>query len=114
MVGTRTLYNYIRDGLFYGLGEEALPRGKRRKGHAVRRRRVALNNPTGTGIRERTAVINEWLEDGHWEMDTVAVLSRPSDPMPASFQLAIFTAIQELNAVVHLENLLLPIGRSRS
>ena len=27
VVCTKTLYNYIRDGLFYGLGEEALPRG---------------------------------------------------------------------------------------
>ena len=71
VVCTKTLYNYIRDGLFYGLGEEALPRGKRRKGHAISHRRVALNNPTGTSIEERTAVINERLEEGHWEMDTV-------------------------------------------
>ena len=65
VVCTKTLYNYIRDGLFYGLGEEALPRGKRRKGHAISHRRVALNNPTGTSIEERTAVINERLEEGH-------------------------------------------------
>lgn len=71
VVCTKTLYNYIRDGLFYGLGEEALPRGKRRKGHAVRHRRVALNNTTGTSIEERTKEINERLEEGHWEMDTV-------------------------------------------
>ena len=71
VVCTKTLYNYIRDGLFYGLGEEALPRGERRKGHAVRHRRVALNNTTGTSIEERTAEINERQEEGHWEMDTV-------------------------------------------
>ena len=41
------------------------------KGHAISHRRVALNNPTGTSIEERTAVINERLEEGHWEMDTV-------------------------------------------
>ena len=71
VVCTKTLYNYLRDGLFYGLGEEALPRGKRRKGHAVRHRRVALNNTTGTSIEERTAEINERLEERHWEMDTM-------------------------------------------
>lgn len=71
VVCTKTLYNYIHDGLFYGLGEESLPRGKRKTGHAVRHRRVALNNTTGTSIEERTAEINERLEEGHWEMDTV-------------------------------------------
>ena len=71
VVCTKTLYNYIRSELFYGLGEEALPRGKRRSGHTVRHRRVALNNPTGTSIEERTAEINERQEEGHWEMDTV-------------------------------------------
>ena len=71
VVCTKTLYNYIRDGLFYGLGEEMLPRGKHRSGHTVRHRRVALNNPTGTSIEERTAEINEKQEEGHWEMDTV-------------------------------------------
>ena len=71
VVCTKTLYNYIRDGLFYGLGEEVLPRGKRKNRHAVRHRRVALNNPTGTSIEERTAEINERREEGHWEMDTV-------------------------------------------
>ena len=71
VVCTKTLYNYIRDGLFYGLGEEELPRGKRKNRHAVRHRRVAFNNPSGTSIEERTAEINERREEGHWEMDTV-------------------------------------------
>lgn len=71
VVCTKTLYNYIRDGLFYGLGEESLPRGKRKSRHAVHHRRVALNNTTGTSIEERTAEINERQEEGHWEMDTV-------------------------------------------
>ena len=71
VVCTKTLYNYIRSELFYGLGEEALPRRKRKSGRAVHHRHVALNNTTGTSIEERTAIINERKEEGHWEMDTV-------------------------------------------
>ena len=71
-VCTRTLYSYIWNGLFYGLGSEALPRkGKRRAGNRVQHRRVALNNTTGRSIEERTEAINERQEEGHWEMDTV-------------------------------------------
>ncbi len=72
VVCTRTLYSYIWDGLFYGLEKEDLPRrGKRRTGQRVHHRRVALNNPTGRSIEERTEAINKRQEDGHWEMDTV-------------------------------------------
>ena len=72
VVCTRTLYSYIWEGLFYGLEKEDLPRrGKRRAGQTVRHRRVALNNPTGRSIEERTEAINKRQEDGHWEMDTV-------------------------------------------
>ena len=72
VVCTRTLYSYIWNGLFYGLGSEALPRkGKQRTGHRVQHRRVALNNTTGRSIEERTEAINERREEGHWEMDTV-------------------------------------------
>ena len=72
VVCTRTLYSYIWDGLFYGLEKEDLPRrGKRRIGKTVHHRRVALNNPTGRSIEERTEVINKRQEDGHWEIDTV-------------------------------------------
>lgn len=71
VVCTRTLYNYIWSGMIYGLGEEALPRGPRKTGRNVRHRRVALNNPTGRSIEERTKEINDREEEGHWEMDTV-------------------------------------------
>lgn len=72
VVCTKTLYNYINDGLFYGLTNEALPRkGKQRTGRGVHHRRVALNNTTGRSIEERTEAINERKEEGHWEMDTV-------------------------------------------
>lgn len=72
-VCTKTLYNYIYAGMFYGIGEEQLPRkGAGRKGRQGKRhRRVALNNPKGRSIEERTAAINERAEEGHWEMDTV-------------------------------------------
>lgn len=71
VVCTRTLYNYIWKKMIYGLGEEALPRGARKTGRKSKRRRVALNNPNGRSIEERTKEINERQEDGHWEMDTV-------------------------------------------
>lgn len=71
VVCARTLYNYIWSGMIYGLGEEALPRGARKTGRKVRHRRVALNNPNGRSIEERTKEINERQEVGHWEMDTV-------------------------------------------
>ena len=72
VVCTRTLYSYIWNGMFYGLGSEALPRkGKRPAGQCVHHRRVALNNTTGRSIEERTEAINERQEEGHWEMDTV-------------------------------------------
>ena len=71
VVCTRTLYSYIRDGLFYGIKEETLPRGKRKSRQRVRHRRVALNNMQGRSIEERTEEINERVEEGHWELDTV-------------------------------------------
>lgn len=71
VVCTRTLYSYIWDGLFVGLSDENLPRGKRKTGKQKRHRKVALNNTTGRSIEERTAEINERKEEGHWEMDTV-------------------------------------------
>lgn len=71
VVCTRTLYNYIWNKMIYGLGEEALPRGPRKTGRKARHRRVALNNPTGRSIEERTKQINDREEAGHWEMDTV-------------------------------------------
>ncbi len=71
VVCNRTLYNYIWKGMIYGLGEENLPRGKRKSAVRQKKRRVALNNTGGRSIEERTAAINERQEEGHWEMDTV-------------------------------------------
>lgn len=71
VICTRTLYSYIWGGVFYGLGEESLPRGKRKTRKQVKHRRVALNNTRGRSIEERTDGINERKEEGHWELDTV-------------------------------------------
>ncbi|MBR3504893.1 MAG: IS30 family transposase [Clostridia bacterium] len=71
VICTRTLYAYIWNDLFYGIGEECLPRGKRKSKHQARHRRVALNNTRGRSIEERTQEINERREEGHWELDTV-------------------------------------------
>jgi IS30 family transposase len=109
VVCTRTLYSYIWNGLFYGLGSEALPRkGKRRTGQRIHHRRVALNNTTGRSIEERTEAINERREEGHWEMDTVVggpgtkacllVLTERRNNLELIFKLAEKTQ----SAVVHL------------
>lgn len=72
VICTRTLYNYIWDGLFVGISDGNLPRGKRKTGKREHHhRKVALNNTSGRSIEERTAEINERKEEGHWEMDTV-------------------------------------------
>lgn len=64
-----TLYNYIRKGVFLNLTMEDCPFHKLKK--KQRKRKVQKRVSAGTSIEERPAYINERLEVGHWEMDTV-------------------------------------------
>ena len=66
---TKTLYNYIDQGIFPNLTNKDLPReGKalKRKQRRVRRsHRIA----DGKSIWDRPEAANKRLEKGHWEMD---------------------------------------------
>jgi len=66
----RTLYRYIDNGLFLRLTNADLPEKKDRK-RDYRRVRVAKRLSKGKGIEERPSYIEERVDFGHWEMDTV-------------------------------------------
>jgi transposase, IS30 family len=69
---TKTLYNYISQGIFSGIGKEKLwERGKKRKRRygKLRRRREAYIAPRR--ITERPEEANNREEYGHWEGDCV-------------------------------------------
>jgi len=68
---TRTLYNYIDQGVFSNLTNKDLPReGKTQKGK-YRRVRKALRNVGGKSISQRPEEADNRLEYGHWEMDCI-------------------------------------------
>ena len=69
---TKTVYNYIDNGIFIGVSNSDLwvkKDGKKRKYKKLRT--VALNNKTGKSITERPKEANERTEQGHWEIDLV-------------------------------------------
>lgn len=67
---TRTLYNYIKRGLFLNLSEKNLLYGEKLKRNTERvKKRVKL--PLARSIDERGQHVNDREEFGHWEMDTV-------------------------------------------
>lgn len=69
---TKTLYNYIAQGLFLNISNKDLPVKRNGKKRTYRRvRKVALNNLRGRSIEDRPESINNREEYGHWEMDCV-------------------------------------------
>ena len=69
---TKTLYNYIDNGIFAGISNKDLlikKDGRKRKYRNVRT--VALNNKNGKSINERPKEAEERTEPGHWEIDLV-------------------------------------------
>lgn len=64
-----TLYNYIKKGVFPNLTMKDCPFHKTKK--RQKKRKVQKRISAGTSIEERPAYINDRLESGHWEMDTV-------------------------------------------
>ena len=70
-IGEKTIYNYIRKGVFLRLVSKHLPnKGKqpKRKYHRVVRAAAA---PFGESIDTRPSEVDERGSFGHWEMDTV-------------------------------------------
>ncbi len=65
----KTLYNYIHKGIFLKLKAKHLPYKKKYKRCYIKDKRIRKNG--GLSIEERNDIINNRLELGHWEMDTV-------------------------------------------
>jgi IS30 family transposase len=73
MICTKTLYNYIDAEIFSGISNENLwekRKRKKRKYKAIARR-VSCKNRLARSIEERPNKINNRVEYGHWEGDSV-------------------------------------------
>ena len=69
---TKTVYNYIDQGIFAGVSNKDLWVKKTKKKRNYRKiREVALNNRNGKSISERPEQIEDRTEKGHWEIDLV-------------------------------------------
>ena len=68
---TKTLYNYIDQGVFANITNKNLPVKKNRKKGEYNKVRISHNNLKGTSIEERPEYIETRKEYGHWEMDCV-------------------------------------------
>ena len=69
---TKTLYNYIDQGIFLQISNKDLwmkREGKKRDYRKVRT--IALNNKNGKSITERPEGADKRTEEGHWEIDLV-------------------------------------------
>lgn len=67
----KTLYNYVKSGVFLNVSMKELPYHKTDKKKACAKSKVCLHNVKGTSIEKRPHYINLRDEFGHWEMDTV-------------------------------------------
>lgn len=68
---TKTLYNYIDNGVFANITNKDLPVKRKKKKGNYHQVRVAQKNLSGTSIEERPGHIESREEYGHWEMDCV-------------------------------------------
>lgn len=71
VICTKTLYNYIDQGIFANITNKDLPVKKNGKKGTYRRVKIAHKNLKGTSIEERPAEVEKREEYGHWEMDCV-------------------------------------------
>ncbi len=71
-ISTKTLYNYIDQGVFAEISNKDLWSKKDGKKRIYKKvRSVALNNRNGKSITERPEEANERTAEGHWEIDLV-------------------------------------------
>ena len=68
---TKTLYNYIDQGIFPNLTNKDLPREGKELKRKQRRVRRSYRNVDGKSIWERPEAANKRSETGHWEMDCI-------------------------------------------
>ena len=72
MICTKTLYNYISAGVFSGINHKHLwEKSKKKKRLYKTVVRVTTRNRLGRSIEDRPKEVNNRLEYGHWEGDTV-------------------------------------------
>lgn len=67
----KTLYSYIDKGIFLRLTNKHLLIKKYSKKRVYNKVRGSIKNVKGTSIEERSEIIENREEFGHWEMDTV-------------------------------------------
>ena len=79
-VCTKTLYNYIEEGVIPGVSNESLwEKRKRRKQPRKGLRRLTKRLSKGSSIERRPAEAESREEFGHWEMDLVVGPTRGSN-----------------------------------
>jgi len=72
LISTKTLYNYIDRGVFEGVSNYSLWEKRKRHKHKYRQvSRISLKNKGSRSIEERPEKINNRIEYGHWEGDSI-------------------------------------------
>ncbi|MCA9398539.1 MAG: IS30 family transposase [Candidatus Omnitrophica bacterium] len=71
MICTKTLYNYIDAGYLTGISNESLWEKRKKKRRYKKVCRSSVKNRNSRSIEDRPKKIEERLEYGHWEGDTV-------------------------------------------
>ena len=72
LICTKTLYSYIDKGVFEGVTNHTLwEKRKRRKRRYKQVTRISLKNKGSRSIEERPERVNNRLEYGHWEGDSI-------------------------------------------
>ena len=72
LICTKTLYNYIDRGVFEGVTNYSLWEKRKRHKHKYKQvSRISLKNKGSRSIEERPEKVNNRLEYGHWEGDSI-------------------------------------------
>lgn len=72
LICTKTLYNYIDRGVFEGITNYSLWEIRKRHKHKYKKiSRISLKNKGSRSIEDRPEAINNRLEYGHWEGDSI-------------------------------------------
>jgi len=72
LICTKTLYNYIDRGVFEGVTNYSLWEKRKRHKHKYKQvTRISLKNKGSRSIEERPEKVNNRLEYGHWEGDSI-------------------------------------------